>query len=222
MTRCGHDQHDLGAHALGALDPAEAATIGGRLASCAACRSEYDQLCEAVKLLELARTPPDPVPSRVHARVIADLASHRVRRRWTALGAAAAMLAALAGVGVGWQLRATDPPPVALPLESVEPFEVVGWATFEHQRGGAVLHLDIEGLGPLTAPAVYEAWLSTTDGRIVSIGQLDDAAGRLEIELPVAGDWADYRGLWITAEPDRRDPAHEGPTVFRTTVPQRG
>ena len=222
MIRCDHDQHDLGGHALGALDPAETTTVDLRLAACAACRSEYDQLSESVELLELARTRSAPVPSRVRDRVIADVATDRAQRRWIAWGAAAAMVAVLAGGVAGWQLRPADPRPVTLPLESVEPFEVEGWATFDRERGAAVLRLDVEGLTPQVAPAVYEAWLSTSDGRIVSIGQLDQAADRLEIDLPVVGDWADYRGLWITVEPDRRDPAHEGPTVLRAPVPRHG
>ena len=39
------------------------------------------------------------------------------------------------------------------------------------------------------------------------------------MELTAPGSLEDYRGLWVTAEPDRRDPAHEGPTVVRARLP---
>jgi hypothetical protein len=39
------------------------------------------------------------------------------------------------------------------------------------------------------------------------------------VEATVDGDLDAYRGVWLTAEPDGRNPAHEGPTVVRGSVP---
>jgi hypothetical protein len=134
--------------------------------------------------------------------------------------AAAAVVAAVLGGLAGWRLGPTPPPLVAVPLEQVEPFEATGWAAFHTRDGRAVVELELQGLEPLPDPAVYEAWLSTHDDRVLSIGQFDsEPDGSATAMLAIDGSLEDYRGFWVTAEPDRRDPAHDGPTVVAAPVP---
>lgn len=218
MTGCAPHRHDLGAYVLAGLEPADVPALEAHLAVCAECQAEHAELAGAPRLLARALDAPPPVPGRVRDRVVADAARRRARRRWTVTAAAAALLAALVGGVVGWQLAPAPPREVAVPLEAVDPFDGSGWAAFRTEDAAVLVRLELAGLEPLTAPEVYEAWLSTTDGRIVSIGQLP--AGEGTVELTAQGPIEDYRGFWITAEPDRRDPAHDGPTVLRAPVPR--
>lgn len=223
MTDC-ELQHALGAYVLGGLEPEEATSVTAHLRRCATCRAHHAEIATTPDLLALATDAPPRLPPRVRDRVVAGTTRHRLRRRWTAIAAAAAGVAALAGGLVGW-LAASDPEPrIALPLQAEAPFDVTGWAWV--QAGDDELHLELEltGLEPLDEPQTYEAWLYTPDERILSIGQLpaaDDDAGvdAVTVELTAPGSLDNYRGLWVTAEPDRRDPAHEGPTVVRARLP---
>lgn len=220
MTDCEHRRVDLGAYALGGLSVDETAAAEAHLAECAACRAEHAELVGAVELLAAADEAPPQVPARVRDRVVAATARRGARRRWAAAVAGAAAVAALLGAVAGWQFAPAAPSPVAVPLQEVEPFEASGWATFAHGDDGVVVSLELDGLEPLDDPGVYEAWLSTGDDGIVSIGQLEVGDESVAAELPASGSLDDYRYLWVTAEPDGGDPAHEGPTVVRAPVPE--
>ena len=223
MTNC-ELQEELGAYVLGGLKPDEAADITAHLRRCAICRDHHAEIATTPDLLALAASAPPRLPPRVRDRVVAGTARHRLRRRWTAIAAAVAGLAALAGGLLGW-LTAPEPAPrIAVPLEAQEPFDVTGWAWLQADDDVLIVELELTGLEPLNEPEVYEAWLYTADERILSIGQFpatDDAevGDAVVVGLTAPGSLEDYRGLWVTAEPDLRDPAHEGPTVVRARLP---
>lgn len=219
MRDCTAVRQDLGAYVLEGLDAEEAAALEAHLEGCAGCRAEHHELAGARSLLDLARDAPPRVPHRVRDRVVAEAARRRGRRRWAAAVAVAAAVAALVGGVVGWQLAPAPVPDVAVPLEDVEPFEASGWATFRAEDDLLVVELELDGLDPLPEPSVYEAWLATDDERIVSIGQFVDTDDAAASEFLAHGTIENYQGFWITAEPDGRDPAHEGPTVLRAYVP---
>lgn len=219
MSGCTELRELLGAYVLGGLDPDEAVAVERHLEGCAGCRAEHAELATTPGLLDLARDAPPEVPTRVRDRIVAAAAERRSGRRWALVAAAVAVVAAVLGGLAGWQLAPAPAVDVAVPLESVEPFDGAGWAVFRPDDGQVVVRLEVDGLEPLEDPAVYEAWLSTTDERIVSIGQLGDVDEAVTVELTVQGSMDDYDGFWITAEPDRRDPAHDGPTVLRAYVP---
>jgi hypothetical protein len=220
MTTCDDHREALGGYVLDGLTEQEASAVRAHLDQCADCRAEADHAAQSAALLELARTPVPRVPDRVRDRVVADAARRRGRRRWAVATAAAATIAAVAGGIVGWTLAGTGAPEVAVPLEVVEPFEASGRATFSPDDGAVRVHLEVEGLEPLEAPGVYEAWLYTHDSRILSIGQIDGTDGTYVGELTATGGLDEFRTFWITAEPDARDPAHEGETVLRSPVPE--
>lgn len=218
MTDC-ELQHELGAYVLGGLEPEESASVTAHLRTCATCRAHHAEIATTPDLLALAADAPPPVPPRVRDRVVAGTTRHRLRRRWATIAAAAVAVAALAGGLVGW-LAAPEPAPrIAVPLEAEEPYEVTGWAWLRAGDDQLAIELEMAGLEPLEAPGAYEAWLSTTDERVVSIGQLEEVDDRVRVRLTADGSLDDYRGLWLTAEPDRRDPAHDGPTVVRARLP---
>lgn len=219
ISGCTELRELLGAYVLGGLHPDETLAVERHLEACAGCRAERAELATAPALLDLATEAPPEVPRRVRDRIVAAAAERRSRRRWALVAAAVGVVATLLGGLAGWQLAPAPAVDVAVPLESVEPFDGSGWAVFRPDDGRIVVRLEVEGLEPLEDPAVYEAWLSTTDERVVSIGQLGEIDEVVTTELTVRGSMDDYDGFWITAEPDRRDPAHDGPTVVRAYVP---
>lgn len=217
---CERARHELGGAVLGGLDHAELQELEAHLARCPSCREEYAELQDLPPLLELARGPRTPVPARLRDRVVASAVRRQGRRRWLAGAAAAAMLAALVGVVIGRASVPEPTPAVAIALESPDAYEEAGgWAWLQPSEEGFVLELTVRGLEPVADPEVYEAWLYTTDERIVSIGQLTPSDGEVDARFELDGDLEAYQGFWITAEPDRRDPAHEGPTVLRASLP---
>jgi anti-sigma factor RsiW len=220
VTACAEHRVNLGAYVLGSLDEPAIRATEAHLKDCAECRAEQDELAALPGLLDLAAASPPPVPARVRDRVVASAARRRARRRWTLAAAAAMVAAALLGGYVGWAFAPEPAPTRAVHLPEHEPYEATGWAVFRAEDGEIVVDLELRGLEPLPEPAVYEAWLSTYDERIRSMGQLEVRAdGTATATLTLEGSLGDYRGFWVTAEPDRRDPAHAGPTVVAAPVP---
>lgn len=220
MSSCDDIRLDLAGYVLHGLDPDEAAAVETHLRTCADCRVAYDEIAGTPALLELAREAPPQAPPHLRDRVLSDVAARRWDRRRLAVSVAAALVTALLGGAVGWQLALTQRPAVAVAMESGEEFDAAGWATFRPAPGGLVVDLRLQGLEPLAEPATYEAWLYTHDERVVSLGQLSPQPdGSARVELSADGSQEAYRGVWVTAEPDARDPAHDGPTVLWAPVP---
>ncbi|MPZ87454.1 MAG: hypothetical protein GEU81_05145, partial [Nitriliruptorales bacterium] len=137
--------------------------------------------------------------------------------------AAAALFAGvvLGGVGATVVWSGTAEPAMVLPLSPGEGFDVEGRVAFTETRAGLSVDLDLRGLPPLPAPGVYEAWVGMPDADgPVSIGRLDpDPGGQTATTLVAGGALEDYASIWVTAEPDARDPAHDGPTVASARLP---
>lgn len=209
---------DLGAYVLGSLPADERADIEAHLAVCSACRRELTELDELPGLLALAADAVPRPPERVRDRVLAAAVARRLRRRWTALAAAVAVVAALLG-GAAVSLLAPPSPSVAVGLTAVEPFDPEGWAVLEESPGGVAVRLELRDLTRLPPGEVYEAWLSTPDEELVSLGHLrPDGAGAVTATLEADGSLAGYRSFWVTAEPDASS-SHDGPTVVYARLP---
>jgi anti-sigma factor RsiW len=113
-----HDRTQLGAYALGALEPAEAAEVDEHLATCAECRAELAELTELTGML--AEVPPeaflegppddgDLLLQRTLRQVreqdgsagsAQDESKPRRRSRWLLIAAAAVVVAGVLGGGV--------------------------------------------------------------------------------------------------------------------------
>ncbi|MDQ4134540.1 MAG: hypothetical protein M3179_15370 [Actinomycetota bacterium] len=114
-TSCADLEEMAAELALGALAGGERATALGHLKDCARCRALVDDLAStADRLLLLAPVmePPVGFESRVADRVGAEpqvLHARRPRRRWIGvIAAAAALIVALAGVGLGFLASRDD------------------------------------------------------------------------------------------------------------------
>ncbi len=135
------DPGDLGAHALGLLDGAEARALDQHLAGCAACRREFAELRRTARALETV--PPetfldgpasDLVVARAVRRVRAEGGAARRRRGLALVAAAVVMAVALLGGGV--LLGRALPDPAA-----------EGTRTLAAQQGAVALIADVEPAG---------------------------------------------------------------------------
>ena len=113
-----HVPEELGAHALGLLDPTQSRAVEEHLAGCPACRREWEELRGMVDLLDdvppeaFLDGPPDAdlVLRRTVRQVRAEAAAQRRRRRLVLAGAAAVALGVVLAGGVLLG-RETAPPP---------------------------------------------------------------------------------------------------------------
>lgn len=216
---CPHDRQLLAGHALGSLDDEDRVAVERWLATCPTCRAEFDELEKLVGLLAVARERPVAVPGRIRDAVVADAVRRRMTRRFVPVLVVCATVALLVGGVLGTAITG-GPVTVTVPATADEPYGVDGAVSYEVTGEQLVVRLDLDRLPPLAEPQVYEAWLYRVDGRIVSLGQLEPVDGHVVVALPAEGTLDDYRGFWVTAEPDWRDPAHAGPTVVSATVPR--
>jgi hypothetical protein len=117
-AECRDIRHALGVYVLGAIDPAERATVDTHLATCPECREELAGLAGLPALLrripvgeaqqladdDLEELPAAEVPSDQMLRSLLDRTTRaRQARRWRGLAAAAAVIVAAGAAGAaGW------------------------------------------------------------------------------------------------------------------------
>jgi anti-sigma factor RsiW len=114
-----HNPEELGAHALGLLDPAQSRAVEQHLAGCPACRREWEELRGMVDLLDdvppeaFLDGPPDAdfMLQRTVRQVRAEAAARRRRGRFLFVAAAAAVIAVVLGGGVMIGRQTAPPPP---------------------------------------------------------------------------------------------------------------
>jgi hypothetical protein len=114
-----HDPVELGAHALGLLDPAQSRAVEAHLAGCPACRREWEELHGMVDVLDdvppeaFLDGPPDGdlVLQRTLRQIRSEARSRSRIRRLAVVAAAVVAVAAVLGGGV-LVGRATAPPVV--------------------------------------------------------------------------------------------------------------
>jgi len=216
---CEQVRHHLGGYVLGGLSAAEQADTRMHLERCGGCRDELAELEGLPRLLDLVAQEPAQPPPSLRDRVV--VAAPRPRpHRWLAVAAAAVVIMVItAGLSGGLAGR-PSPGSVVLPLRAGEGFTANGTAAF--QTAGDRLRVDItlEGLEALERGATYEAWLAEPERGLVSLGMFrPDTSGRAEVGFTAEGTVSRYSWLWVTAEPDARNPSHDGPTVVRERIP---
>jgi anti-sigma factor RsiW len=114
-----HAPEELGAHALGLLDPAQSRAVEEHLAGCPACRREWEELRGMVDLLDdvppeaFLDGPPDAdlVLQRAVRRVRSESQGQHRRRRSAVVAAAAVVAAGVLGGGVVIGRTTATPPP---------------------------------------------------------------------------------------------------------------
>jgi Anti-sigma-K factor rskA len=218
----GHPQDDLPGLLLGELPPAAAVAAGRHLAGCDPCRRDLAAVAVASSALrDAARLPipeaPDLPPLRLPAADPAGHPSPLARRpgrrgRWL-LGAAAALLALLLGVG-GYTIGQDRAPAGGRTVALAAP---AGGASAEARMRGdgddQLMTMTARGLPRPSAGAYYEVWLVDDAGRAFPVGVLAPTGeGVWTLPAEVA---ARYRTIHVTLEPPDGDPARSSRTVLR-------
>jgi Putative zinc-finger len=171
MSSCEHIRDAVGAYALGALDPDEAAEVRRHLEACPECAAEHDSLAPLPGLLSLAGGAEEavekPLSPAFEERLLDAFARDRAasprrrirwklpRRRWLAAGAVG--LAALAAAFVGLQTADEEDPAGGydVTFENLSgPAAANAQAKLESDDEGTEVHLWVDGLPP--EDAVYE------------------------------------------------------------------
>ncbi|MFL6123073.1 anti-sigma factor family protein [Actinophytocola sp.] len=154
MTGPAHDRAQLGAYAIGALDPVEARMVHEHLGGCRECQREVSELMMIRRALD--QVPPeafldgppengDLLLRRTLRRVATEAAPPAPRRRMTGMYVAAAAAVAVAlgsGIFLG---RETAPSPVAGPTFTVAttPSNAI-IAEGENTQTGATMNVALE------------------------------------------------------------------------------
>jgi hypothetical protein len=154
---------DVGAYALGVLEPEDRRAVEEHLAGCPACAAELAELSGMKELLTglgpVSAAADEPTGAEVADLVRRRAADQRRRARWrTALGAAAAVVLLAGGVGVGVAV-ASQPTPAAPPtVTSAATSRVTGvhgMVSLLAKTWGAVATLQLSHLhGPLDCQIV--------------------------------------------------------------------
>ncbi len=144
---------DLGAHALGLLEGAEARAVEQHLAGCAACRREFAELLRTARALETV--PPEafldgPASDLVVARAVRRVRAERDaahRRRGLALVVAAVVMAvALLGGGVLLGRGLSDPVPDGTRTLAAQQGAVTLSAAVEPANGWVRVAATVQGI----------------------------------------------------------------------------
>jgi anti-sigma-K factor RskA len=78
------------------------------------------------------------------------------------------------------------------------------------------LRVQVTGLRPSGAGAVYELWLLDGTDRLLSLGSFRvPASGDAEVDVPLPVPVTDFRYIDVSLEPEDGDPAHSGDSVLR-------
>jgi hypothetical protein len=201
---CGRD---VGAYALGALDPGELEEFRRHLGDCAACRDEVAALRSVVEMLPMA-TPQLAVPRGLRRRAMADVraaqraASRAQPRRFAmstrrALGrgalAGAVALAALAGI----LIALTSAPGHARSVTAHVAYPSAS-AVVRVRSGHA--ELIVRRMPAAPAGAIYEVWLKRGARPPVPTSALFGVTSAGEAQVDVPGDLDGVSEVLVTPE----------------------
>jgi len=208
---CGSD---AAAHALGALEPAEADAFRRHLASCAVCQDEVAVFEQAVDLLPMS-APQYPPPRGLRRRVMRTVraqphapvpssARARVRTGWprTALaGGIAAMAVAVAIVAVTLSGGSGAGSP------RIVQASVVGLPGSAQLRlSGGRAELVVSHLAPPPPGHVYEVWLKRPRQPPAPTSALFSVTSEGSGDVAVPGSLHGVSAVLVTPEPDGGSP----------------
>jgi anti-sigma-K factor RskA len=218
---CEHLREAVGAYALGALDPDEAAAVRRHLETCPECAAEHDALAPLPGLLSLADGAEEavekPLSPAFEERLLDAFARDRAasprrrlrwrlpRLRWLAAGAVTAAAAVAAVVGVT-QLGQDEPTPsYGVTFRNVGgPATASASANLESSEEGTRVHLLVSGL-PRDPDAVYEV-LCDAEEWTASAGTFrTDAEGHAYVVVTTALRRSEYNAIRIVRRGHRAD-----------------
>jgi putative zinc finger protein len=220
MSSCEHLRSAIGAYALEALDPDEAAEVRRHLEVCPQCAAEHDDLASLPGLLSLAAGAEEavnkPLPEAFEERLLDAFArdhaaSPRRRLRWSLprrrrLAAAALGVAAVAAAVVGLQVGSEEEPARTydVSFQNVSgPAEASAHANLESNDEGTEVHLSVRGLP--REEAVYEVLCDAEEWTATAGTFRTDAEGRAYVVLTTALRRSEYNAIRIVRRGHRKD-----------------
>ena len=227
---CAEIRENLGAFAVGGLEPDELAGVLRHLERCPACREELRELQEVAEALAVLPTSPEP-PAHLKAQVLSGMreesAPHRSLRRRAALPAALAAL--LLAVFAWFALVPREPaaPVAVVRLKPAAEYSAAlahrgywGLARFYPScPGNRRVELRLHNLRP-PGPGrrLYQVWLVSKDDR-TSAGTFDASPGTTDVWLNAPSNTRGYDAMLITLRKKGEKATPGGEVVLRGRMP---
>jgi len=196
----------LGPYVIGALEPEEKRQVEEHLGRCSSCKDEVRDLRLAhERLTELANTEQTP-PQDLKSRVLGD--PPRLETRRAPLAAAAAILCALAVLGVLYSTGLFAPDEVAAAnLEATALAPRAGGELRVHEEDpNAQAELEVWGLPRPGPNQYYELWFGEEGGRVSAGTFTVDEGGQETLYMTVPEDASGYGQVGITLEEFPEEP----------------
>jgi hypothetical protein len=196
----------LGPYVMGALGPDEEREVEEHLRDCPECVEEVRDLRLAhERLTELAGVEETP-PPELKGRVQTGMPNRETR--WVPLVAAAAVLCALAVLGVLYSsgFFASDEVAAAeLQATELAP-RAGGELRVREEDPNARAELEVWGLPRPESNQYYELWFAEAGGRVSAGTFTVDEEGRVTLYMTVPEEASDYGQVGITLEEFPREP----------------
>jgi anti-sigma-K factor RskA len=212
---------------LGELPEPERTDVERRIARDPAFADAVGRMRSVVEGLEAvpdAGWPSGEPPALPALPPLPGLARPRRLAWWTprpALAAAAAAAVLAIGIAIGALVAGggDDAPPEGPALALARLGDAGPSAEGEARVVGGTgdtLRVQVSGLQPSGAEAVYELWLLDGADRLLSLGSFRvPASGDAEVDVPLPVPVTDFRYIDVSLEPEDGDPAHSGDSVLR-------
>lgn len=213
MTSCDDMRLDLGAYALGALEPQESAALERHLAGCPPCRAELEELASVSALLrttaargalaeeedEAAAAPPERALAR-----LGDARRKERRRLRAAAAAAGAGLVSVAALAAALLFNPRDafaPEGSPLALAPAVGVAATADATLSSRPWGTQVDLAAERMPTLEPGEYFQVWLVRGNGTRVAAGTFRPSAtgdGAARVRLAAAVPLTDVVRIGVT------------------------
>jgi anti-sigma-K factor RskA len=234
--KCAKIHSNLGAFALGGLEPEEAAEIERHLASCPSCRNELRELEKINQALEAApplTDPPDYLKEDILSRMREEmklsssneqLPSFRGSRfknlRFLLPGVAAAALVVTVALGIFLSVQTESQVAVVQLIPTEEREEYWGVAELHPQpSGNQRVELKLNNLEKPTPGSFYELWFVSGEKHISAGSFTSVGSGETDVLLTAPPEAQDYRNLLITEQSADNDPAPSEEAILKGEVP---
>jgi anti-sigma factor RsiW len=181
LTDCGDIRRALGVYVVGAIEPAERATVDAHLSHCSDCREELAGLAglpallgrvprEDAERLLLDEEQLEEAPAELLDSLLQQVSARRRARRWRgiAAGAAAAIIAISGGIVGGALVSHAHNTAEAYLAKGSDPATRVTAAVYYRAESlGTDMQVEVTGIPPGTH-CVF--WLTTSGGQHLWVG----------------------------------------------------